>query len=692
MLAVMTEGTRPEPAMAQLTAAVVAALPSLRARVPAAPAAELGRLGVTHAHPPDSVAEAARELDPLLVERLVGALELAVGGLDLVVPAELVAAPEPHTGAVAIAAMPSWGAVVNGVSIVDRLRPGLTAAIVAVTAALADRAEVASLLVIDAGDEPTVAARHGASHLALAVLVAAGALRPVRLPMIGVPEVIGVGAGVAALLLRSRPMPAGYADAVLEHQRSTYLLPFGGLMDAVVREHRFALTEGEVASPPDFSGNGLVAVVGDGIVVRTGTADGHVPVVFSVVEQPPAPDPRAGWEEVVEVSWVAPRGGATVRAARARYARPVRLTAPPWPGEYRARVHARGRDGEDDERYEVIVWRAPAGPEVVHSRRDRLGHRLRGEPEPLRAVPAHAVYRWFEHHWLAEASTITVVRGASVAEVLRGFGADPDQPRSMTSLGADFGIDPWVAVLDLGEVVLAVEPNGWQGARRPVLRAVSATGVTASMYRNVNAVSRLSFARRGDVLASFEPGLDEPVGEVAEVLAGLDFADYEHRWAKALTVIERFTGYGLDDADLARLLDADVGYPILPLLAELPAVSRSDLRGWHSLGDLVDTVAALPDDRLRALAWRVARRVVQRLGVAEDPDVARVLTSRQLDEPAARRARSSELGGSAEPRWMWMTLHAATNPNELGAALGALQAAGYAVPGFLDEVRRELHA
>jgi hypothetical protein len=689
MLRAMTEPSPPERALAQLTAAVVAALPALRARVPAAPAAELGRLGVTRVQPPGSVADAVRELAPLLTERLVGALELAVESMDIEVPADLVAAV-PRTGAVAIASMPLRGAAANGVSIVDQLRPGLTGAIARLVGSVADRGELASLLAVEPGDEETVAARHGASYLALAVVVTAGALRPVRSPMLGPPAVIGVAAAVAVLLLRTRPMPAAYADAVLARQRAEYRLPMGGLIDAIVRDHWFALTEADVEPMPDFVGNGLVSVVADGIVVRTGVADGAVPVVLSVVERPPALDPRVGWDEVIEVSWQAPRGGAMVPPAHDLHAVPVRVAAPPWPGAYRARVHARGRDGDDRERYEVVVWQAPAEPEVVHARRDQLGHRLRGEPVPLTVVPGHAVYRWFEHHWLAEASTITVVRGASVDEVLRGFGADPARPQPMTGMQEDLGIDPWVSVLEVGDVVLAVEPNGWQGAQSPVLRAVSRGGVAASMYRNVNAVSRLSFAVDGAVPASFEPGLDDAPGALGDVLAGLEFGDYEHVWSKALTAIERFTGHGLDEQDMAELLAADVGYAILPRLPELHPVVRTDLRGWHALGDLTETVAALPDDRLRVLAWRVAQRVVARQGMADDPEVARALTERRLDGEAARRARGAQLRGRSEPHWLWMTVHAATNPNPLAAALGALQAASYAVPGFLDDIRGEL--
>jgi hypothetical protein len=85
-----------EEVVAALAGPVPAAVPVIASWIPARPAAELGRLGV----PPEtampvsawageaglaesSVAGALGALGPLLAERLLGALELAVPGLDL---------------------------------------------------------------------------------------------------------------------------------------------------------------------------------------------------------------------------------------------------------------------------------------------------------------------------------------------------------------------------------------------------------------------------------------------------------------------------------------------------------------------------------------------------------------------------------------------------------------------------------
>lgn len=79
---------------AEFEAAVLAALPALAAVVPPTPGAELGRLelNAVDATPYASrIEEAYRIFPELLAERLFGALELTVAGLELSAPDELVA-------------------------------------------------------------------------------------------------------------------------------------------------------------------------------------------------------------------------------------------------------------------------------------------------------------------------------------------------------------------------------------------------------------------------------------------------------------------------------------------------------------------------------------------------------------------------------------------------------------------------
>ncbi|MEO3778698.1 DUF6461 domain-containing protein [Micromonospora sp. B11E3] len=452
----------------------------------------------------------------------------------------------------------------------ERLRPGVADLVVALARRLAAHPSVVPLLAVapEAGDESAIAAQHGTAHLALAVATACAVIDQAHLPSVvdRAAAAVGVGIGAAAVLLRAAPMPPAYAEALLARIRSEYVLPRQSFGSVRVSGNRFALIEGRLPDGVDFVGNGLVAVVDGGAVIRTGVADGDVKVQLSVLAEAP-PEVESGWEEVVEVSWRAAEGRASVvgpdGAAR------LRDRTPPWPGEYRLRVHARGRDdGDSDfERYRLTVWAAPAAPQIVHRRTDRLGHRLRGEPEPLRpARPEHA-YRWIRRSPLSVAATVTVATGATVEEVLRAFGADPDRPTAIRDIEKDLslrrGADPWVAVLDTAEAVLAVEFNGFEGSRGPVLRAASARGRAASMFWNVNALTQLSFAERGRLLASFEPWGDvdaDPV--VTAALAGLDFAEPGDRAETGLVAVERFTGRGISAADLTRIQDAGIGFRV----------------------------------------------------------------------------------------------------------------------------------
>ncbi|NBH05903.1 DUF6461 domain-containing protein, partial [Amycolatopsis sp. SID8362] len=197
-------------------------------------------------------------------------------------------------------------------------------------------------------------------------------------------------------------------------------------------------------------------------------------------------------------------------------------------------------------------------------------------PEPAAVDRPEVRYRWIRESGLAVAATVTVVTGLPAAEVVRGFGADPDRPEPLTELRHAYG-DLWLAVLDLGGVVLVIEENGYLGSHEEVLTAVSRAGRAASMFWNVNAVTRLSFARDGEVLASFEPGLGEPDAhpEVAAALAGLDFEDYRDHDEKGLVAVERFTGRGLDAGDLEAIERAGVGYriPAAGVTRPVPPVS-----------------------------------------------------------------------------------------------------------------------
>ncbi|PWW63289.1 hypothetical protein DFQ13_104279 [Actinokineospora spheciospongiae] len=87
-------------------------------------------------------------------------------------------------------------------------------------------------------------------------------------------------------------------------------------MQAVATGGHFALAEPGVVATPDFAENGLVVAILGGVAVRTGVAAGQVKVGLDVFAEPPSEVAPAVWDEVVEVSWTAKAGFATLIGGR----------------------------------------------------------------------------------------------------------------------------------------------------------------------------------------------------------------------------------------------------------------------------------------------------------------------------------------------------------------------------------------
>ncbi|KDN17219.1 DUF6461 domain-containing protein [Amycolatopsis rifamycinica] len=536
-----------------LAAAVAAAVPAVRAVIPPAPAAALGRLRLEPERtrypdfPESEVVRSLRTLPSWVVERVHGAVELALTRLDVPAPSVTAALEPLRDGTFGFLSSDSEAEALRETRLLAQLRPGLLELVAELTAGV-----VAGARLTAEGDEAAIAAEHGAGHLAIALVIATIAAREAGHP--GVAGIVGTALGVAAGLLREAPMPEGYAAALREKERAEYRLPRSGGTSVAVRDHVFALTEGGFPPYGTFAENGLAEAAAGGVVVRTGTENGSVRVGIRVLAEPPATAETLGWEEVVDLSWRAEHGSAGVGGG---------VTTPPWPGDYRVRVHAYGRDDPETEGYDLWVWAAPPAPTVVHARADRLGHRLRGEPEPPVVDRPEVRYRWIGRSRLTVAATVTIATGLPAEDVLRAFGADPGRPEPLAELREEYG-DPWLAVLDLDGVVVAIEENGFTGSDAPVLAAASRAGRAASMFWNVNGLTRLSFARGGEVVSAFEPGLGEPSADddVAAALAGLDLENYRDRTEKCLVAVERFTGRGLYAEDLEDLDRLGVAYRI----------------------------------------------------------------------------------------------------------------------------------
>ncbi|MDT3442981.1 hypothetical protein [Pseudofrankia sp. BMG5.37] len=538
-----------------------------------------------------------RRLGSTLTARLHGALEVAVDGLVLAdVPPGLTAGvPRPPDGARSVLLSAADGSdLENAVIMLDQFRWGITILVAELVRALRAHPGVAPLLTppevegdrTPAEAETAVAAWHGRAHLALGVATAVAVLAELAPPAVagGEAAVIGVGLGAAAQVLAVAPMPAAYAAAALARRRAEYLLPRSAWGHVEPADHRIGLLESELPETDAgaFAGNGLVTEVAGGAVIRTGTDHGLVSVRLEVLAGAPPDVDVLVWDEVVEISWTSMAGAASVlgrpsvEAGHIPRSANLREQAPPWPGELRLRVHASGRDDSPgrvsvsgvvtDERYQLIVWEAPREPEIVYKRSDRLGARLRGEPEPPLVDRPEYAYRWFRHTSISEGATITVIAGpADTDAVLRAFGADPAVPRSFWDTRASDDLTMRaLAVIAVDGAVVAIEDNAFRGSRPEVLAALSRLGRTGSVFWNVSAGPRLGLAEGGEALFhGFEPGLWQPTPAAAEpYLAGLDFKDYRDRTEKCLVAVERFTGYTVQARDLERIEAADVAYEI----------------------------------------------------------------------------------------------------------------------------------
>ncbi|WP_089958846.1 DUF6461 domain-containing protein [Lentzea xinjiangensis] len=511
--------------MGEFTKMIRDAAPSIEALVPAEPAAVLGR-HVARRRQDDFrsgpvAQQALRELPGLTAERLLGALELGVARLDLTAPDELVA-PLPRTGQSGFFSYleaSGQSAMTTPMTLVEATHRGVSDLVLGhVRALLPDLPDLTAVT----GDEAAIAARRGAAHLAVAVAVSRAVLNAVGTPVAkDVAAVIGIALGVTAEVLPEVPMPPAYERALLEKRRAEYR---GGSWHTHVPvfDHEFLLVEELSLTRPDFTATGLAAPVGTGFAVRTGIASGQVPVAVNVLLEAPRELRPEMWDEVVEISYTAVNGDARLGHG---------ATAP-WPGEFRARVCASGRD-EDDERYELTIWPAPAAEASVLKKTDRVGHLLRGEPAPPVVVRPEAPHRRLAAE-LGVAATVTVVTNAAVDDVVDEFDEDA------IALEADGG-------------VLVVELNDYRGSQPEVLERLSRGGRAASHFWNVNRLTRLSFARDGHLVDAREV-LDEPWHdvdpEVGAALEGLSFTDWRHLDAKGITAVVRFTGAVIDQDEV----------------------------------------------------------------------------------------------------------------------------------------------
>lgn len=335
-------------------------------------------------------------LGALTAERLLGALELAVTGLVVGVPDAVVerigravvstSASTDGTTTVGVVAGGGDSALSLSGQLLDGLLPGAVPFLVELVGALYDTPTVTQhVTAVPEDAAAAMAAHHGRVHLAVAVAAATVMLRAAdratgeaMLDHANPETIVGAALGATALLLPGRAMPAGWAAARLAEKQAAFLLPRSVHLQLRPHRSRFALLESAVDSvsgpdgvPPDVSvpDNGLVSPIPGGFVVHTGTGDVPVTVELDVAAEDPGPSERDGWDEVVEVSYVADQGSASLVAAAGTVWPPTGELTFPGPGAVRVRVHARDRGSGGPERFALQLWSAPDAPEVVVHRR-----------------------------------------------------------------------------------------------------------------------------------------------------------------------------------------------------------------------------------------------------------------------------------------------------------------------------------
>ncbi|WP_435279384.1 hypothetical protein [Streptomyces sp. 1222.5] len=158
-----------------------------------------------------------------------------------------------------------------------------------------------------------------------------------------------------------------------------------GRVPVPVQYHQFRISDEDAPAGPDLprEHNGLIEVQ-DGIAtVHTGIHTGDVDVTVTLHSR--APDtPDTGWEEIVEVSLYSVSGELMVRGLMDDLDEDLPVLSFGGPGDYRLRMHARGRDTATDltpteitEWYLIQVWPAPARDAAILCRTDSYGATVR---------------------------------------------------------------------------------------------------------------------------------------------------------------------------------------------------------------------------------------------------------------------------------------------------------------------------
>lgn len=324
-------------------------------------------------------------------------------------------------------------------------------------------------------------------------------------------------------------------------------------------------------------------------------------------------------------------------------------------------------------------------------------------------------FEWVGECPIQEAGCLTVVRGTDIERVADAFGAVTERARRLDfeefceESFAQHDNYSLIGVRQVGDWLLVVEDNWFEGARPEVLRRVSVDAEVVSTFWNVNALTRFSHAADGEVRTSFEalmPGYREGTRPDAleELRAGLPWteADLGRRGVNTVSLMLALTARITGQVIGPEWLRGDfVTYPVAAWpddLPEVPEVVRERLGDGHS-PTLVANLRECDERARRCAAAAVARRVLER---AECDDHAAL--SALLAALMAGEAVDLAVIGEAVRAWKWQltadrmtakarkqigaaeVLRQAANPDTFVAVFAALSAARNVAGADMDEL------
>lgn len=305
---------------------------------------------------------------------------------------------------------------------------------------------------------------------------------------------------------------------------------------------------------------------------------------------------------------------------------------------------------------------------------------------------------------------VTVVARADPMVVAERFGSTTPSPVDLPA--DDDGREPSSGQFSAGfarladGAVIVVEPNGFQGARRVVLAAVSKKGAAASIQWGINGETFFTGARNGQVRVAADLCVDADINALPTRLKHLLDPDPEGPGliACGAAMVGQFLQTAFCEADV---LNVGAFHELVPVLADLedPYLVRMTLE--HEVPELLSAIQALEPGPARQLAGWAAARAARVANIDDIPEIAEVIrhlvddrdspvdveplmaSAQAFDREVAKAERADPLKNFAagmparglEHGWAWQRANAfaairyALEPNPTYAALGSVNCA-----------------